>query len=114
MPSPSPQSHDATPSDGRFRHGCGPGLVCVGLVVLRDQAHGGGLPGAVGYEEADPLAAVDRKRHAVDRGHVGESLGDALYREERHTRRSARVGGGDMLITRRGVLQVPLTLLTAT
>ena len=62
----------------------------VGLVVLRDHAHGRGLARPIRTEEAHHLTAVDGKRDMVDRGNAAELLGNVADRQERHTRRDAK------------------------
>ena len=57
----------------------------IGLEVLGDHSHGGGLAGAVGAEEADHLARIDVEGDAVDGDDAVEALGDAVEREEGHT-----------------------------
>ena len=68
---------------GRAIQPDGPG---IGLEVLGDHAHGGGLPGAVGPEKADHLPAIHGERHIIHGWNAVEALGNPFEREQRHTR----------------------------
>ena len=57
----------------------------VRLQGPRDQAHGGGLPGPVGTEEADDLPPIDGERDAVHGAYFAEALGDLLQANQRHS-----------------------------
>jgi hypothetical protein len=59
------------------------GLAGGGRHVARQDAHGRGLAGPVGAEEAEDLALVDAERDVVDRGDAAVLLGEVLNLDHR-------------------------------
>src|SRR5215475_10421331 len=61
------------------------------LVYAAHQVEDGGLAGAVGPDDGEDLALVDREAHAVDSLDAAEVDGEVVCGEEAHRRRSERM-----------------------
>src|SRR5690606_16076349 len=59
-------------------------FAVVGLEFARDQAHQGGLAGAVAADDAHALAGLDRQVHALEQQRAADAEVDALELEEGH------------------------------
>src|SRR4029079_9861557 len=71
-------------------HAIQPYVPGIGLEVLGDHAHGGGLSGAVGPQKTHHLAAVHREGDVVYGGYTIEALGHALEGKKRHSQSMRR------------------------
>ena len=61
------------------------------LVDARDQVEDRRLPGAVGADDREDLAGLDREAHPVDGPDAAEAHPEVVDREEAHRRRSERM-----------------------